>query len=423
MNEITFDNITLDELDKLKHYLTCKTKFPEIDIDDIVEFIKTQEHTKYYFDTQLSGSDEKDAMYLWLDTGFKDTRNRPLFISVINFNGHFTGHIVGDPDSLMQNMARFNKINEKTRQEKLKHFESKYQKKTEGRTVNLNDEYRNKPKQADVKQIEDNGKESNVRGVNTELVRKYWNSPQILDITKEVEPLLIINKWHSISGLDRYIKVIGTRLQQLVNKKRTEYYVLNKIQSAICNTGLLNSFGDDIYILYRKNLSYGFYSPYKIIMDKQQYIDEGFSREQSTVTLAPITFCDSHNNVLDLSVEEINFNPHDWLHIIEERRSRFPRDLQGVSDIALINQIKQSLDIGLKIQKRDAKFAKPYYSTSTGSISWALPFFSNGDFMATPELVLVIVRIGQFYQLKTILPYDDKVKDKLMDMSIYSSMW
>lgn len=420
MNEITFDNITLDELDNLKKFLSAKTKFQDIDIQDIISFVRKEENTKYYFDTSLSSSDERDSMYLWLDTGFKDTRNRPLFISLINYHGYFTGHIVGDPDGLMQNMARFNKVNEKIRLEKLRYFESKYKRKTEGRTHTLNEKYKDKP--ISETKPKETGKE-NERGVNNELIKRYWNSTQVLDITKEIEKVLIINKWNSINGLDRYIKVIGTRLQQLVDKKKTEYYVLNNIQSAICNTGLLNTFGEDIYVMYRKNLSYGFYAPYKIILDKQQYINEGFTREQSSTVLEPITFFDNNNRVFSADVEDINFNPHDWLHIIEERRSRFPKDLQGISDVALISQIKQSLDIGLKLQKRDMKFAKPYFSASTGSIAWTLPFFANGDFMAAPELVLVIVKFGSFYQLKTILPYDDKVKDKLMDMSIYSKLW
>ena len=52
-NELTFDNITFDELDTLLKFLSAKTKIPNIDINDVVNYIKTQENTKYYFDSKI----------------------------------------------------------------------------------------------------------------------------------------------------------------------------------------------------------------------------------------------------------------------------------------------------------------------------------------------------------------------------------
>lgn len=420
MNEITFDNITLDEVETLVRFLSSKSRVQNIDINDVVDFVKKQENTKFYFDNQLSGCDEKAASYLWLDTGFTDDRKRPLFISLLNYRGFFVGHMVGDASSLMVNMASFNRLSDRKRAEKLGYFSSKYEKRVGSRgDASLNVKYKNR--QASIPEPVKEEKIIENR-VNEDSVKKYWTRP-VLDITKEVERLLIINKWHSINGLDRYIKIIGSRLYQLVKARKSQFYVLNKIQSAICNTGLLNSFGEDIYIMYRLNLSYGFYEPYKVIQDKPQYLAEGFTKEQSLTVLEPITFFDDENHGLRANIRDINFNAHDWLHIIEERRDRFPEDLKGISDVALISQIKTSLDVGLKLQKRDGSFARPIFSSSTGSVAWVLPFFSNGDFMAEPQLVLVIYKVGDFWQLKTILPYDDQVKDKMMDMSIYSRMW
>ena len=420
-NELTFDNITFDELDTLLRFLSAKTKIPNIDINDVVNYIKTQENTKYYFDQTISGSDEKNSMYLWLDTGFLDERKHPLFISCLNHQGSFIGHIVGDANLLTQSMAAFNKIREQSRREKLGRFLVKYERKIENRSVKcLNEKY--KEKSIEQNTTKDNSRRYD-RSPSEELVKRYWSDDNVSDLTKDVARLLIINKWHSIQGLDKYIKVIGARLAQLVKADKTQYFVLNNIKSAICNTGLLNTFGDDIYILYRMNLSYGFYSPYKIILEKNQYEAEGFTMEQSMIKLDPISFFDDEAQRFNVDIDQINFNPHDWLHIIEDRRGRFPAELRQVSDVALIAQIRQSLDIGLKFQKRDRSFAKPIYSATTGTVSWVLPFFLNGDFTSTPELVMVISKCGSFYQLKTILPYDDEVKDKLMRMSIYSRMW
>lgn len=423
MSERTIGNITFDDIENLERFLANKSGIRNIDLDDVIDFIENEVSTKFYFDKSISGCEERDATYVWLDTGFLDERKRPLFISCLNHQGYFKGHIVGDANSLTISIADHFRVSENVRREKLERFNQKYTRKIEKRTTkNLVEKYKTK---SDPKApVPDTTTKAPI--VNTpsqEQIKKYWNNDQVLDITKEIKDLLIINKWNSIQGLDRYIKVIGARLAQLVNAGKKQFYELNKIKSAICNTGLLNHFGEDIYVLYRMNLSYGFYSPYKVILDKTQYLDEGFTKEQSFSKLEPITFFDDANHGFNVKIEDINFNQHDWLHIIEERRSRFPDDLRNVPNLALITQIKQSLDIGLKLQKCDGSYAKPIYSASTGSVSWVLPFFANGDFMSKPELVMVLAKFGEFYQLKTILPYDDEVKDKMMDMSIYSRMW
>ena len=423
MAELTFDRFTFDDTETIRTYLSKRSGIPNIDLDDVVDFIQNEEGTIFFIDSTLTGCEEKDSVYAWLDTGFVDTKKHPIFISCINRKGFFSGHIVGDAELLSYTVANHFHIRDNVRRERCNRFQQKYERKTANRKgITLNETYSKNPNPK-VSGTKDEPREIIDNTPSTDLVKKYWNNKQVLDITKDVASLLIINKWHSIEGLDRYLKVIGARLAQLVKAGKSQFFVLNKIKSAICNTGLLNNFGEDVYILYRMNLSYQFYTPYKIIMDKTQYLDEGFTKEPTAIKLEPITFFDSENHGFNVKLEDINFNQHDWLHIIQERRARFPEDLRQAPDLSLIGQIRQSLEIGLKLQKRDGSYAKPLYSASTGSVSWVLPFFANGNFMAAPELVMVIAKFGEFYQLKTILPYDDEVKDKLMDMSIYSRMW
>ena len=423
MGEIRIGNIILDDTDTISTYLQQKSGIKKINLDDMVSFIENESHTKFFMDKNLVGCEEKDAAYVWLDTGFIDNWKHPLFISCLSKSGYFAGHIIGDADWLTKTAAAFFKIKENIRRERLARFIEKYNRKIESReTQNLMDTYTAKAPSPGVP-APVQGPKNSINTPNEFEIKKYWENKQVSDLTKDVANQIIINKWHSIDGLDRYIKVIGARLMQLVRVKKEQYYVMNKIQSVVCNTGLLNHFGEDVYILYRINLGYNFYTPYKIIMSKTQYIDEGFTKEQASLKLEPITFFDDANHGFNVSIEDINFNQHDWIHIIQERRARFPVALQNVPDLSLIGQIKQCLEIGLKLQKRDGSYAKPIYSASTGSVSWVLPFFANGNFMANPELVMVIAKYGEFYQLKTILPYDDEVKDKIMDMSIYSRMW
>ena len=52
-----------------------------------------------------------------------------------------------------------------------------------------------------------------------------------------------------------------------------------------------------------------------------------------------------------------------------------------------------------------------------------IPLHINREFTEEPELVLVLRKSEQFYEIKTILPYDDETKDKLTALSLYSRLW
>jgi hypothetical protein len=43
--------------------------------------------------------------------------------------------------------------------------------------------------------------------------------------------------------------------------------------------------------------------------------------------------------------------------------------------------------------------------------------------MEEPELVLVVRRNKEFYEIKTIIPYDDELKDRITALSLYNGLW
>jgi hypothetical protein len=217
--------------------------------------------------------------------------------------------------------------------------------------------------------------------------------------------------------------VIGCRLIQLIEQDNQQYYVLNNIKSAIINTGLLNQFGADIHILYRYNVTQKLYIAYKIIESKKDYIDNGFTKEQTLHEIVPINFFDEGEEVFDVTIDDFDVNHRSLLHIIEERRERFPQNVQSLSDNTIATKINNALELGLKMQKRDRNYAKPTYSSKTKTISWMMPLHINKELTEEPELVLVIRKNGDFYEIKTIIPYDDNLKDKITALSLYNGLW
>ena len=445
MGEVNIDrNIVIDNLEEMLKILEKECGFNGIDINDIVEFVQGEKSTKFYFDDAMNGKDEKsrDIRYLWLDTGFEDSRGNPIFISLLNHSGYYSGHFIGSSYYLSKRIYQYYPENERTVIENEKAFKEKYKRKIEGRAVkNLTEKYRNKEainaNQTKAKVNNRLGKffadydalgadydDAKTTTSNDERAfRSYWTS-EPSELVKDIAGMLMINNWKSINGLDRYIKIVGARIAQLIEQNKSDYYLLNNIKSAVVNTGLLDKFGSDIYIIYRKNLSYGIYTPHKFVDSKREYIYDGFIKDKSeSVSLLPITFFNDGEIPFRATIDDFDITPRALYHIIEERKHRFPENVREMSDATLATKINNALDLGLKMQLRDSSFAKPSYSTLTGTISWMIPLHINREFTEEPELVLVLRKAGEFYEIKTILPYDDETKDKLTDLSLYGRLW
>lgn len=437
-------DIIIDNAELMLEIIEKESGFKDIDTQDIVEFVQSEKSTKFFFDDKMNGRDENadDIVYLWIDTGFEDKAGQALFVSLLDHKGYYRGHFVGNSEYLSSRIYYFYKDNKRVVIANEQKFREKYKRKIEARTTkHLTDRYKSirannaNPRSKETtetplgRQLREKGimasdyDEVKAPVVDPRSVRKYWES-EPSELVQDIESMLYINNWKSIQGLDRYIKIIGARIGQLISQKKTEYYVLNNIQSAIVNTGLLNKFGSDIYVIYRKHITYNLYVPHKIVYSKKVYLEEGFTKDKSgVVDLKPISFFNDDDLLFCPTLDDFDITPKALFHIIEERKDRFPNNIRDMSEQMIAQKINNALELGLKLQQRDNSFAKPSYSTLTGTISWMIPLHINREYTEEPELVLVLRKAGEFFEIKTILPYDDETKDKLTDLSLYSKLW
>ena len=426
-SEISINNQIL--IDSVEHVLTGlnnQTAFRDIDINDVVEFIRKEENTVFFLNDKLeiTRNMAPDSVYLWVDTGFISRYGHPLFISMISRDGYFSGHYVGDSKFLSEKAIEFYPRNRNVIHRNETVFNEKYKKLTANRkTSSLNEKYKDKIEPistVNCRKTSDIARESRT----VKHTNEYWEK-EPSELVKDLEGILMFNSWSSIRGLDRYIKILGCRLAQLIEQGKNEYFVLNQLQSAIINTGLLDRYGEDIYLMYKKHVGFGFYVPDKIVESKKDYISEGFAKDKSDVvsSLKPIDFFDEGQRTFDADIGDIDLTSRALGHMIEERKDRFPENIRAMSDASIAVKIKSALELGLKLQKRDGSYAKPGYSGASKTISWMLPLHINRDLNDTPELVLVLRKVDQFYEVKTILPYDDELKDKLIDLSLYGRSW
>ena len=213
------------------------------------EFIKTQPFTIFHFDQQLTEKTEKDkkTRIAWLDSGYC-YKNEPIFISLLRYDNKYCGHYVGTARFLVNGIVNRNgnPVFYRSRYEK---FMNKYYSKIQSRTkLNINEEvsYNKEKKIEDKTQFKICLEKLGLKVNNNEVPeqeddnRKMEIPKELTEVTEEIYQHLLYPNWKSINGLDRYIKICGCRIKQLVEIGKTEYYVQNKIRSVIINTGLLN---------------------------------------------------------------------------------------------------------------------------------------------------------------------------------------
>lgn len=411
------ENITIDDVGECKKHLASLSGLDasDIDMDEIIEFINTEKATKFYFSEKLE-EQRFGSRFLWLDTGLVTRKSsNPIFISLLKYRDEdlYLGHIVGMSGQLAARIAEFyTDYADRILNNELD-FRDRYEKLIEGRVC------------PNLKVKKEKSSKELAKSVNASRAEEqYWVDKEPLEITTDIEKILMFNPWHTINGMNRYIKIIGCRIPQLIIQKKNEYYLTNNTGSAIINTGLLDKFGNDIYVMYKVNRSMMYFTPYKIIESKRDYLTENFIKDlsESNFTLKPISFFDERD-AFDATIEQIDITSKALFHIIEERKDRFPAGVRELPVSTITTQIRGAIEIALKLQQRDGTYVKPNYSSKQKCITWMLPFHINTAFNEEPELVLVLRKEEPFYVVKTILPYDDEVKDKIIDLSLYGRLW
>lgn len=407
----------------------------KVHLEEIQNFILTQPNTVFYFKRDLSKTDENDknVRLAWIDTGYC-YKSEPVFFSLLKDGTKYVGHYVGTASFLVKGLIeRYG--NKKMYLSKLKTFLQKYKEKTLHKRTVPNLMIEEKPlletevepdmcvgTEIEKKLLELGYKISAEAKAENQTVNVVQT--QISPITEEIYGQLLYSNWQRKEGLDRYIKVIGCRIKQLVKQGKKEYFVINNIGSVVINTGLLDRFCTDCYILYRYYKKYDTYIPEMLIRSKVDYTDNGFTKEDANmaVDLKPIQFTDAPI-YFEATLNDFDINQRCVQHIIEKRRDRFPESIRKESENILFKKIQESLEQGLKIQMHDHSYAKLIYSGKDGELSWLLPLHIQRDFTNEPELVLAIRKKKEYYELKTILPYDDELKDKITAMALYGKLW
>lgn len=242
------------------------------------------------------------------------------------------------------------------------------------------------------------------------------------------DKILLKKEWgNDTNSLKNYIGAMTSRVAYLYNLDReyisSPYYTLNEDKSRILiNTSLLDKFGNDIFVVFK--LRDGELDcPY--FVDSKSYLSKlGFSKQ---AILRPIESVRFYNDVKETifsgSFEEFDLNnPRRLEHIIVERISRFPKNVQNLSESALCDKLIQAIRFGVRMSKRDSRFIVPMYSIPKAEIQFMFPFHVNNAITESPELAIIVGKKDDFYSVMTIITLEEAESNK-RTISPYSDRW
>lgn len=115
-------------------------------------------------------------------------------------------------------------------------------------------------------------------------------------------------------------------------------------------------------------------------------------------------------------VEEVIYQPtwtidkdfDKFTHIIEERRNRFPIEMQDASSDELGRKLDDAITFAVAIAQRNYKFIVPMYRPQIGSIQLLMPIYLKGTYSSKPDFALILTpnKENEYYTPETILPLD-----------------
>lgn len=199
-----------------------------------------------------------------------------------------------------------------------------------------------------------------------------------------------------------------------VLKKETEQGANNKLvysqdgKYLVFNTNLLDKFFHDILILVdvrtQKDGSQLLMNPRRV-RKELELRKLGFARD---IRPEQPRFFDKVEEVIYQPTWTIDKDFDKFTHIIEERRQRFPLELQSASSDELGRKLDEAITFAVAIAQRNYKFVVPMYRPQTGKIQLLMPIYLKGTYSSKPDFALILTpdKENEYYTPETILPLD-----------------
>lgn len=211
------------------------------------------------------------------------------------------------------------------------------------------------------------------------------------------------------------IKILEYERQQAGNKKCGNGYVYSGDKArCILNLGVLDMYGNEIYIL-DSTPNQGDFRQKDLSMVDSKFELLGIGFNQDDIKNLPEIFdmrklhkeatFDANADDFDL-MDIVRLN-----HLIEERRSRFPKKYIEESSKVLCDRLKDSIIQAVKISKTDCRYIVPKYDFFRHQVQFMIPFHLDKELHDIPELAIIVGKNKGLWCVYTILPIEDALAD------------
>lgn len=232
--------------------------------------------------------------------------------------------------------------------------------------------------------------------------------------------LMFKEKWF-VGNRNRLLFYLKSLFNSIYNRKDRSRnisgngYVMSKDRKfSLINTGLLDKYGNFIYIIDKMPNTKVFSKKYFSIMtSKSMLIDLGFDNQQIKKLPEPFKFCDNPGDLV-FRAEFDDFDLEDEAHlkhIIEERKFRFPDKYKDVDTSIISDKIRTSIMRAVNISKVDYKYVMPKYDMDSQKIQFMIPFHLDTKYGEEPELVIVVGKKNDLWKMYTVLTVDNALDD------------
>lgn len=235
-------------------------------------------------------------------------------------------------------------------------------------------------------------------------------------VTDLYNSLLDKENWKANNGkpLLEYIKGLIACVENYKKRYRkgTNGFAMSENgKKLLVNTGLIDTYGNFIYVIdHTASTAFGQFKKkvLTIAKSKSSLLDEGFSLE--TVKSLPKKFKfveDKKELIFDSTIDEFDLIDTEHLnHIINERRSRFPKKYANENCKNLADKIKISIEQAIELQEADYKYIVPMYNLTTQEIEFLIPLHLDTTYGQKPELCIIIARKNNLWKIFTIISAD-----------------
>lgn len=181
---------------------------------------------------------------------------------------------------------------------------------------------------------------------------------------------------------------------------------------------------DGRYLLFNTNLLDKFFHEILIVVEVRKQKDGSEllmnpRRVRKDLELRKLGFAkDAHPEqpCFFENVEEVIYQPtwaidkdfYKFTHIIEERKMRFPLEMQSAPADELSRKLDDAIKFAVAIAQRNYKFIVPMYRPQTGKIQLLMPIYLKGTYSSKPDFALILTpdKENEYYIPETILPLD-----------------